>query len=127
LAKIVKKCKEGKKPLRFLKFSAAPLSFNKYSTRSIPDKRDGNCYIYIDSRWAILPCLLLADSLFSQIFQHTQTIGPFAQRVSILFRLSQQLSNNLLDYFQSTIFNPKQTGYHEAHHRPGEVKLDLTF
>jgi hypothetical protein len=76
---------------------------------------------------AILPCLLLADSLFSQIFQHTQTIGPFAQRVSILFRLSRQLSNNLLDHFPSMIFNPKRTRYRGARHRPGEVKLDLIF
>jgi hypothetical protein len=54
-------------------------------------------YIFGDRRWPILPCLLLADGLISQIqiFDHTQPIETFAQLVSVLLGISQQLLNTL--------------------------------
>jgi hypothetical protein len=54
---------------------------------------DGNCRAFANSRWAILPYLLLADSLISRIFHHTQPTGTFP---SVLFLgMFQQLFKSI--------------------------------
>jgi hypothetical protein len=61
------------------------LTLNKYKQKSGTSvKRDGSCLIFANIHWAILPRLLLADGLISQIL-HIQPIGTFAQQGSILF------------------------------------------
>jgi hypothetical protein len=60
----------------------APSTLNKFKqNRSTPEKKEGKCRVFANGRWAILPCLLLTDSLISQIFHHTQPIGTFDKRV----------------------------------------------
>jgi hypothetical protein len=40
----------------YIKFSMAPLTCNKYKQkRAAAEKRRGNCHIFANSRWAILP------------------------------------------------------------------------
>jgi hypothetical protein len=44
----------------FLQFSTAPSTFNRYKQKcGTLEKKDRNCFVFADSRWAILPQLLL--------------------------------------------------------------------
>ncbi len=91
----------------FLKFSTSPPIFYKYKQEcGISVKSEGNCHVIANNYWSILPCLLLADSLISQIPHHTQPIGAFIQLGTVLsghflvallypLRISQRPSNNL--------------------------------
>jgi hypothetical protein len=86
------------------KITTASLIFYNYKKKySASEEMDENCHIFANIHWAILPSLLLAHGLISWIFNHTQPMGTFAQRVSMLFprgsqyplRIAQRLSNNL--------------------------------
>jgi hypothetical protein len=68
---MVEKSKKGEEPL---KVSSTSATFHHYKPkRSSSEKREGNCHIFANSRWAILPPLLLADcgylGLFPKMFK----------------------------------------------------------
>ncbi len=49
--------------MRILKIFPVPPTLNKYEQKmGTTEKRDGNCHVLANSSWAILSCLLLADS-----------------------------------------------------------------
>jgi hypothetical protein len=58
----LERAKMGEEPLSFLKkIFTAPLTFKKCEQKHSPsEKRDGNCHVFANSRWEILPPLLLA-------------------------------------------------------------------
>jgi hypothetical protein len=50
-------------------FSPAPLIFKKYTQKlGASEKRDGNCHVFANSRWATLPCRYLLMASFSGFF-----------------------------------------------------------
>jgi hypothetical protein len=59
---VVGKCKIGEEPLRVLKISTAPSTFNKGKLKNgTSEKRDANCYIFANSHCTSLLSLLLTD------------------------------------------------------------------
>jgi hypothetical protein len=61
---------KGKEPLSILKIFTAPSTFKKCEQKHFPsEKRDGNCHVFANSRWEILPPLLLAGCRFLGISQ----------------------------------------------------------
>jgi hypothetical protein len=100
--------KIGEDPLSVLKFSTASLTFNKYKQkRSSSEEINGNCYIFANSRWAILPALLLGNSQYLGISQRlSKTLEELPRGFPIAFGHSpaaflypnsstQRLSNSL--------------------------------
>jgi hypothetical protein len=82
-------------------FSILHCSFGFYEILKEPlclRERNGNCNVFADSHWAILPCLLLSLSFISWIFHHTQLIRIFARRYLCYLGISQRLSNTLSEF-----------------------------
>jgi hypothetical protein len=68
--KRLKRVKIGEEPLVLLNISTAPATFHKCKQKHSDSKtRDGNCHVFANSGWAILPPLLLADSGYLRIAQ----------------------------------------------------------
>jgi hypothetical protein len=60
----------GKEPLSIFTVFTAPSTFNKCEQKHSPsEKRDGNCHVFANSRWEILPPLLLAGCRYLGISQ----------------------------------------------------------
>jgi hypothetical protein len=72
---IVGKSKKEEETLRVFLISHGSLDHS--------EKKDGNRQFFADSRWAVLPCLLLAGGLITLIFRHAQPLGTFALWVSV--------------------------------------------
>jgi hypothetical protein len=59
----LERAKIGEKPLSVLKFSTAPSTFHNFKQKcGASEKTDRNCHVFANSRWAIFPLLLLAES-----------------------------------------------------------------
>ncbi len=61
----LERAKIGKELLRFKNIFTAPTTFNKCEQKRGPlEQRDGNCHVFANSRWEILPPLLLAGGRY---------------------------------------------------------------
>jgi hypothetical protein len=87
----LERTKIGKEPLSILNILTAPLTFNKCEQKcGRLGKRDGNCQIYANSRWEMLPPLLLAGCRYLGISQRLVYIYHL--------RISQRLPNSLWEF-----------------------------
>jgi hypothetical protein len=66
----LERAKIGEETLSVFKIFTASATFNKCKQkRSSSEEINGNCYVFANSRWAILPALLLANSRYLGISQ----------------------------------------------------------
>jgi hypothetical protein len=66
----LERAKIGKEPLSITNFFTALSTFNKCEQKRCPsEKRDGNCYVFANSHWEILPLLLMAYGRYLGISQ----------------------------------------------------------
>jgi hypothetical protein len=66
----LERAKIGEEPLSIFKFSTASSNFNKCKQKcSISEEINGNCHVLVNSHWAVLHPLLLANSEYMGISQ----------------------------------------------------------